>query len=59
MISGNLSAQSVTDAKTIASNSATATATFRDATKKLTAYFGQTLGNDLRDYLLASSTSKK
>ena len=59
MISGNLSAQSVTDAKTIASNSATATVAFRDATKKLTAYFGQTLGNDLRDYLLASSTSKK
>lgn len=59
MISGNLSAQSVTDAKNIASNSPIATASFTDAAKELTAYFGQTLGNDLRDYLLASSTSKK
>jgi hypothetical protein len=59
IISGDLSSQSVTDAKTIASNSDTATASFREATTKLTSYFSQTLGNDLKVYLMASSTKKK
>lgn len=60
MVSGKLSAQSVTDAKTLEKDSPIATAAFRDASVKLTSYFNDTLATDLIDYLkAASSTNSK
>lgn len=57
MVSGKLTAQSITDAKAIEKNSPAATAAFRDATVKLTTYFNQTLASDLKAYLMAASST--
>ncbi|MDP2665762.1 MAG: hypothetical protein Q8P23_03995 [bacterium] len=59
MISGNLTAQSVIDAKSIASDSTSSAATFRDASKKLSLYFSDSLATDLLPYLSATSSAQK
>jgi hypothetical protein len=58
ILSGNLSAQSVTDAKTLASTSATTMKAFGDAYTKLSLYFGDTLAKDLMAYVKTASSTK-